>query len=309
MIIGIVLLIILAFIIGLYLIYRYAFGVNSRRLAADDEVPHADRYEEYAKYVHDRIQVIQAVPFEKMMITARDGVKLYGRYYHRADEAPVVLMFHGYRSSSLRDGMGAFRFTEECGYNILMVDQRAHRESGGRSITFGVKERYDCLDWIAHLKATLGEDTKMILIGLSMGASTVLMAAGLELPENVQGIIADCGYSTPKDILSEVIKKMRLPVAPVYFLVRLSGIIFGGFDVESASAKEALKHCKVPVLLIHGEADDFVPCEMSKANYEACGSEKELFLVPGAGHGMSYMTDTEGYVERFKGFLQKYFAE
>ena len=148
----------------------------------------------------------------------------------------------------------------------------------------------------------------MILIGLSMGASTVLMASGLNLPENVKGIIADCGYSTPKDILSEVIKKMHLPVAPVYFLIRLSGRIFGGFDVEGASAREALQSCEVPVLFIHGEADDFVPCQMSKDNFDACKGEKELFLVPSAGHGMSYMTDTEEYVKRFKGFLQRNFA-
>lgn len=304
-IIGIVIVVI---ILGMYMLYRHVFGVNPRRLAADDEVPSADRHKDYAEYVHERVQVIGAVPFEGLTMTARDGTTLYGRYYHRADGAPLVLMFHGYRSSCIRDGMGAFRFTEECGYNILMVDQRAHRNSGGRSITFGVKERYDCLDWIYYMREKLGEETKMILIGLSMGASTVLMASGLNLPENVKGIIADCGYSTPKDILSEVIKKMHLPVAPVYFLIRLSGRIFGGFDVEGASAREALQSCEVPVLLIHGEADDFVPCQMSKDNFDACKGEKELFLVPGAGHGMSYMTDTEEYVKRFKGFLQRYFA-
>lgn len=291
----------------LYLIYRHAFGVNPRRLAADDEVPSAEKYAEYAKYVHDRIQVIQGIPFQEMRITARDGVKLYGRYYHRADGAPVVLMFHGYRSSCLRDGMGAFRFTEECGYNILMVDQRAHRSSGGRTITFGVKERYDCLDWIEHLRKTLGEDTKMILIGLSMGASTVLMAAGLDLPQNVKGIIADCGYSSPKEILQSVIRSMRMPVSLTYPLVRLSARIYGRFDPDSASVGEALAKAKVPVLLIHGEDDGFVPCEMSRKNYEACASEKEIFIVPGADHGMSYMTDTPGYVEKFKGFLQKHF--
>lgn len=293
--------------ITLYFIYLYAFGVNSRRLAADDEVPNEEQHKEYAKSVREKIKMIQNTPFQEMIIRARDGVKLYGRYYHRIDGAPLVLMFHGYRSSCLRDGMGAFRFTKECGYNILMVDQRAHRNSGGRTITFGAKERYDCLDWIEHMRATVGKDTKMILIGLSMGAATVLMAAGLELPENVKGIIADCGYSSPKEILQAVIRSMKLPVKPTYFLVRLSAKIFGRFDPDSVSAGEALAHAKVPVLFIHGEADNFVPCEMSKRNYEVCASEKEIFIVPGADHGMSYMTDTPGYVAKFKGFLQKHF--
>ena len=293
----------------LYSIYRYAFGKNEKRVAADDEVPNEELYPEYAKDVRVKIQKIKEEPFQELRITARDGVSLYGRYYHRKDGAPLVLMFHGYRSSCVRDAMGAFRFTRECGYNILMVDQRAHRNSGGKTITFGAKERYDCLDWILHMKNFCGEETKMILIGLSMGASTVLMAAGLDLPENVKGVIADCGFSSPKEILECAIKGMRLPVKLVYPLVRLSARLYGGFDPDSVSATEALGKAKVPILFIHGEADNFVPCDMSRKNYEACVSEKELFTVPGADHGMSYMTDTSGYVERFKGFLQKKFAE
>ncbi len=290
----------------LYMIYRHAFGVNSKRLAADDEVPEAEKYAEYAQYVHERIEEIKKTPFQEMRIKARDGVSLYGRYYHRKDGAPVILMFHGYRSSALRDAMGAIRFTEECGYNILVVDQRAHKNSGGKTITFGVKERYDCLDWMLHLRNTFGEDTRMFLIGLSMGASTVLMASGLDLPENVRGIIADCGYSSPKEILRHVIKGMKLPVGPVYSLVRLSAKIYGGFDPDETSAEEALAKAKVPVLLIHGEDDSFVPCSMSRKNHEACASEKELLIVPGADHGMSYMTDTKKYVETFVGFMKKY---
>ena len=295
------------FLLILYLVYRHAFGVNPKRLAADDEVPESEKYVEYAKYVHDQIEMIRQVPYQEKRIKAHDGVELYGRYYHRADGAPVVLMFHGYRSSCLRDGMGAFRFTQECGYNILMVDQRAHRMSGGRTITFGIKEHYDCLEWIKHIKAEHGDDTKIILIGLSMGATTVLMAAGHELPDNVKGIIADCGYSSPKDILQSVIKDMKLPVKFTYFFVRLSAIIYGGFDPESFSAEEMLKNAKVPILFIHGEGDRYVPCEMSRKNYVACASEKELLLVPGADHGMSYMTDTPRYVEKFKGFLIEHF--
>lgn len=290
----------------LYMIYRHAFGANPKRLAADDEVPEAEKYVEYTKYVHNTIKEIKKVPFQEMRIRARDGVELYGRYYHRKNGAPIILMFHGYRSSCLRDAMGAFRFTEECGYNILMVDQRAHRNSGGKTITFGVKERYDCLDWILHLKETFGEDTKMFLIGLSMGASTVLMASGLDLPQNVCGIIADCGYSSPKEILQSVIKGMKLPVKLAYFFVRLSARIYGGFDLHAASATEAVAKSKVPILLIHGEEDSFVPCEMSRKNYEACASVKELLIVPGADHGMSYMTDTKRYVDTFVGFMKKY---
>ena len=251
--------------------------------------------------------MIKETESEKWTITAHDGVKLVANYYHNADGAPVVIMFHGYRSSAVRDGMGAFKVCKEAGYNILMVDQRAHRESGGKCITFGVKERYDCVDWIYEVCKKCGKDVKIILIGLSMGASTVMMATGLDLPENVKGVIADCGYSAPKDILQAVIKMMKLPVRLAYPFVKLSAKIYGKFDLEGASATEALSKCKVPILFIHGEADELVPCDMSRANYEACASEKELFTVPDAGHGMSYLLDVDGYMAKFKGFLQKHF--
>ena len=141
-----------------------------------------------------------------------------------------------------------------------------------------------------------------------MGASTVMMATGLKLPDNVKGVIADCGYSAPKDILQAVIKMMKLPVRLAYPIVRLSAKIYGKFDLESASATEALAKSKVPILLIHGEADELVPCEMSRTNYEACNAEKELFTVPGAGHGMSYLTNVEDYMGKFRGFLEKNFS-
>lgn len=293
----------------LYFIYKYAFGADAKRLADDTEIPNEEKYKDHVEGIHRNIQEIKDSTFEKWTITACDGTKLVGKYYHQADGAPVVLMFHGYRSSAIRDGMGAFKACKEDGYNILMVDQRAHRESGGKCITFGVKERYDCVDWIHEICRKCGKDVKIILIGLSMGASTVMMATGLDLPQNVKGVIADCGYSTPKDILQTVIKMMKLPVRLTYPFVKLSAKIYGKFDLEGASATEALAKCKVPILFIHGEADELVPCEMSRTNYEACASEKELYTVAGAGHGLSYLTNVDVYMGKFKGFLQKNFAD
>lgn len=299
----------LVLLLGLYFLYRYVFGANSKRLAGDDEIPYGERYQKYQRFVSDNIREFKEASYEETWIVARDGTKLFGRYFHIADGGPVILMFHGYRSSAYRDAMGAFQISKQCGYNILVVDQRAHHRSGGRTITFGVKERYDCMDWIAYVKERFGKETKIFLVGLSMGAATVLMAAGLGLPDNVKGIMADCGYSTPKDILCSVIKSMKLPIQPVYFLVHLSAIIFGAFDPNSASAYEALKQCKVPVLFIHGEADSLVPCEMGKANYEVCEARKELFLVAEADHGMSYLHDVAKYMEVTKTFIKHSFEE
>lgn len=137
------------------------------------------------------------------------------------------------------------------------------------------------------------------------GAATVLMAGGLNLPRNVVGIVADCGYSSPAAIIRKVIRDQHLPIFPVYQLIRLGGKLLGGFDLESATVTDALAHCDIPVLLIHGGDDRFVPCEMGHENYAHCAARsKQLLVVPGAGHGLSYMVDREAYLAALESFLR-----
>ena len=292
----------------LYL-YDYVFHGTKRRQPVNQDEPMGTEFGEYAEVINKCIEDFKKIPYEKVTIRSRDGIRLAGRYYHFNDNAPVSIIFHGYRGNVARDGCGGFRMSRDNGFNVLLINQRAHFESGGRTITFGVKERYDCLDWIEYVRDRFGKDTPVLLMGLSMGAAVVLMAGGLDLPSNVKGIFADCGYTSPKEILQTVIKQMKFPVKISYFFVRLSAIIFGGFDPEEASAKEALKNCKVPVLIIHGEADDFVPCRMSHDNYDACASRKEILTIPGAGHGMSYCIDSEAYVNAVQKFIDSIMNE
>ena len=139
-----------------------------------------------------------------------------------------------------------------------------------------------------------------------MGSSTVLMAAGeSELPESVAGIICDCGYTSPRDIIRTVIRSYRLPVSVCYPMVRLAGRVLGRFDVEECSALEAGRRASVPALFIHGEADDFVPCRMGRDNYAAYAGPKKLVTVPGAGHGLSYVVDTEKCQKALNEFLDR----
>jgi fermentation-respiration switch protein FrsA (DUF1100 family) len=193
----------------------------------------------------------------------------------------------------------------ELGHNTLLVDQRAHGKSGGKSITFGIKERYDCLDWINYVSDRFGPDTKIILSGLSMGGATVLMASELDLPKNVVGIMADCPYSSPKEIIKQECKKMKLPPNIAYPFVRLGAIIFGKFDPSASTAKDAVSKAKIPILIIHGENDDFVPCSMSRDIYNACVSDKTLVTIPKASHGISYIIDRPLYEKNVSEFLGK----
>ena len=148
-----------------------------------------------------------------------------------------------------------------------------------------------------------GPDVRIYLTGISMGASTVLMAAGKPLPKNVVGIIADCGFTSARQIMYEVIRGMGLPPKFCFPFVKLGARIFGHFDLEETSALEAMEKCDLPVFFVHGEGDDFVPCWMSRTMFQACKSPKYLFTVPGSGHGLAYPADKEGYLKAARSFF------
>lgn len=302
-IIGILIILILGIS---YYSYRMAFYSGAKNPAEYKlKLPKGEIYQREYDRAISYIKVLNEMDYEKVRIKAHDGTPLAARYYHVSDGAPVHIEFHGYRSRATTDFCGINVLVRELGHNTLLVDQRAHGESGGKTISFGIKERLDCLDWINYTLDRFGKDTKIILSGLSMGAATVLMASELELPQNVVGIMADCPYSSPKDIIKQECGKMGLPPKLAYPFVRLGGMIFGGFDPSSATAKSAVGKAKVPILIIHGEADDFVPCSMSREIIDACASDKTLITIPLAGHGISYITDRPLYEKSVEEFLKK----
>lgn len=239
---------------------------------------------------------------EQVEIKSYDGTLLRGKYYHFKDGVPVDIIFHGYRSKAENDCGGGFVLARDLGHNVLLPDQRAHSASGGNVITFGIKERYDCLEWIKYISERFN-DVKIVISGVSMGAATVLMASDLDLPKNVKGIIADCAYSSPEEIIMLESKKMGFSQKIAKPFILFTARVLGGFDLRETSPCDALKNAKIPVLVIHGEDDRFVPFSMCKPIYEACATPKKLFTVKGAGHGLSYLVDEEGYkneVNKFK---------
>ncbi len=297
-VIAIILVLIVAFFALCIYCYRYAFKTSVKRQSKEHDVPPSP----YKEKIIDNINSLLIKPFESVETMSFDGLRLRGRYYEIGPDAPIAVIMHGYRSNYCRDGNGGFKICSEYGLNVLLPDQRAHGKSEGKTITFGVKERYDCLSWVNYILNRFGKDTKIILVGLSMGASTVMMASDLA-PQNVKGIISDCGFSSPKEILTEVARQMHLPAKAAYFFTRLSARVFGSFDPESSSATKSLKNTNIPTLFIHGEDDDYVPCHMSRLCFDACNSEKYILTVPKASHGMSYYIDTKGYTDTVNKFL------
>lgn len=297
--------VLLAVLIIAYICYRMAFYEPDRKPQPRDhvDVPQGKAYEPFRDAIVNWTLETRAMPREDMYITAFDGLKLHGRYYEYAPGAPIELMMHGYRGTAERDLSGGVQRCFKLGRSALIVDQRCSGESGGNVITFGIHEHRDCLSWVSHMITRFGPDVKIILTGISMGAATVLTAAGKPLPENVIGVLADCGYDSAKNIIQKVIGDMGLPPKLAYPFVKLGARLFGHFDLEETSPLEAMKTCSVPVILFHGENDDFVPCQMSRNIYEACPSRKKLVTVPGAGHGLSYPTDPEGYRQALQEFF------
>lgn len=297
-----------AFLLPLaYVSYRKIYCVRREKTQNPYRLPKGEQFEERKEQMVRLIDHVASLPYEEVYAESFDGLKLFGRYYEIAPDAPVQILFHGYHSSSLRDFSGGLPLALKSGCNVLLVDQRAHGRSEGKILTMGIWERKDVLTWVRWVLDRQGEQTKIVLTGVSMGAATVLMASGLDLPEQVKGIIADSGYSSQKEIICKVMKDFGIPRI-LYPFTRLGAGIFGHFDPDETSAEKALKGCKVPVLFIHGEDDRFVPCEMSRKNYKACAADKTLLTVPGAGHGISYLVDYDRYAQAVQNFLHQVLA-
>lgn len=273
------------------------------------QLPPGDICEEHQRAMIGWMKETREMPCERVSITSFDGLTLRGKYYECKKGAPIELLFHGYQGNSERDLCGGVQRCFSIGRNALLVDHRASGESDGNVISFGINEKKDCLRWIDFVIEKFGKDVKIILGGISMGASTVLMAAGEALPENVVCVVADCGYSSAKEIIQKIVTDMGLPVKFVYPFIKLGAKIFGNFNLEETSPVQAMETCQTPILLFHGDADDFVPFTMSEKIYAACKCKKRFVLVKGAGHGFAYPTDVEGYLRALTEFEQECYAE
>ncbi len=222
-----------------------------------------------------------------LFIKSYDGLTLHGEYIKSDQQSgKIIILFHGYRSMARNDFCCAMPYYNSLGLDIILVDQRSHGKSEGKLITFGVKERKDVCSWVEYAKKTYGEDKRIFIGGMSMGSSTVMMAS--DIVDGVSGIVADCGFTSPKEIVQIVAKKrFKLPKWCVT-LVGLFARVFGGFDY-AYSSKTSLSKTKVPILFIHGSKDDFVPCYMTEENFDACSSKKAKIIASGAPHGYSFL--------------------
>lgn len=266
----------------------------------------------FGRYADRAIPVLKKMrdaACDEVSVRSFDGLLLSGRFYRAENPKGVFILVHGYRSCGFYDFCGIFDFLRQEGYHILLIDQRAHGKSQGRYIGYGIPERGDCLRWTKWVSSHY-PSLPVFLYGVSMGCASVLMASGFSLPENVRGIVADCGYTKPVEIFKSVAgTNFRLPrivSRPLIFVtVRLCRLV-AGFSPDAYSTLDAMKNNRLPVLFIHGKRDRFVPFRMTLENYRVCRAEKELFPVENASHAMSVFEAPEMYRAKLKAFTDKY---
>lgn len=294
----------LAFCIVSYCICRAAFLTVPKRRPDPFELPRSRQFDPYRAEHRAGVERLLREEHEAVQTTSFDGLRLSGKYYHRTDGGPVAICVHGWRSTGVRDFSGGAQFLLEQGWNVLLIDQRGQGDSQGRAMTFGVKERLDCLSWVNWAVERFGREVRLVLYGVSMGGATVLMAAGLDLPENVCCVVADSPYSSPAKIIKKVCRDRGIPPTAAWPFLYVGARLFARFDLNEVTAADAVRRTKVPVLIIHGSDDRFVPCAMSAEIAEASPlAQRQVF--PGAGHGVSFLADRPRYEALLRDFLRR----
>lgn len=264
-------------------------------------------WEQYMPFILEKREWIRTCGYKEHTIESFDGLKLRAKYIK--SDIPThktIIAVHGYKSCGTYEFAAIASMYHDHGYNVLLLDDRAHGDSEGKYIGFGTLDRYDVRSWTEYVCEKIDPKAKIYLHGISMGGSSVLMSGGLGLCENVLGIIADCAFTSAWEVMVSIFqKKSAVPVKPILKAASAVCKKTAGYAFDEASTLDAVQNITVPVLFIHGAADIFVPPEMSQRNYDACVSKKRLVFFENAGHAESFYAAPEMYEKTVLGFINE----
>ena len=301
----IIAIVLLCIVSGVYTFFAACLRRKELPWLVEEEIKQTP-YGKYYDYISQSNQWLVDHSFQEITTQSYDGLTLYARWVPAEKPRGTVLFAHGYRSTVLVDVGTAFEYFHNLGMNLLIPDHRSHGKSEGKYITFGVKESRDMVSWMEYHNQHFG-DFPIVLDGVSMGAATVMYVPRLNYPPNLKAMIADCGFTSPKDIISVVFRNVtHLPAIPSIWIADLCARLFAGFGLYECDSRKTLKDSQIPIVMAHGTADDFVPCEMSKEGFAACKAPKELLLAKDAGHGLSFLKEREKYVKLIEAMLNHY---
>ncbi len=289
--------------------YRRTMMRNNAKVELTMKMAETD-WSQYAPMLAQRKEAMLGKLHRDVFIQSWDGLRLHGTYFPIGEEKKVVICFHGYTSEGMKDYIALSDYYLNRGYSMLLIDARSHGKSEGRYIGFGCLDRKDALKWIDWVIEQCGHTVRIVLHGTSMGGATVLMTSGLELPEQVRGVVSDCAFTSPKEVFTHVLHSMyHLPAFPVIYLADLVNRKLAGYGMDECNAAREVARAKVPILMIHGDGDTFVPSRMCDKIYANCTSPKRKLIVKGAAHAESYYKDTAAYEEALGDFLKEILGE
>lgn len=238
---------------------------------------------------------------------AFDGLRLVARELRAEQQTDLwVVCIHGFSGSGLNLGVAAKHWHDR-GYHVLLPDLRGSGDSEGEYYGMGWLDRLDIIQWIKGVILKKDPGARIVLHGVSMGAATVMMTTGEQLPTNVRAAIEDCGYTSVWAEFTIQLKKVfHLPQFPIMHIANGMAKRRAGYSFKEASSVAQVKKSKTPTLFIHGDADTFVPFFMLDEVYGAAACEKEKLVVHGAQHGESVTLEPALYWGTAEAFIEKY---
>ena len=283
--------------------YRRTMMRNNAKVERTMKMAGTD-WSQYMPLIGERKEYLLSRPHRDVFCQSEDGLKLHAAFFPGTDAGKLVICFHGYTSEGMKDYIALSDYYLKRGFGMLLVDARAHGQSEGRYIGFGCLDRKDALKWIGWAIRECGAKVQILLHGTSMGGATVLMTSGLKLPEQVKGIISDCAFTSPKYVFTHVLHSMyHLPAFPVIQIADYLNRKKAGYGMDECNAAREVRKAAVPILLIHGDADTFVPSSMCGEIYENCSSAKMKLIIKGAAHAESYYKDMDAYEGALNNFI------
>jgi hypothetical protein len=245
----------------------------------------------------------QQVTAQPVQMPSDDGLWLAGTYYQQEGSHKWAIVIHGYRGTSANMVSYAQRYYN-AGYQVLAPDLRASGASEGDYLGMGWLDKEDMLRWVGWICAR-DPNAQIVLHGVSMGAATAMMTAGLETPRAVCAFVEDSGYTSVWELFRyELCENWRLPAFPLLYAANGLVLLRAGYEFRTASALEQVKRCTKPMLFIHGDKDTFVPYAMLRRLYDAKpGTNKQLLVAEGAGHGQAALALGDAYWKAVFDFL------
>lgn len=297
--------VLVVFFLASLIVFLIIFYSPMKNQNDDFVFPKALHIKEMPEEIKGAIKELNHINFENVVVEAKDKVILHAQMYVQDFSKPVIILFHGYRGTPFRDFNEQILYLMKRGYNLLIVNQRAHLNSNTHITTLGIKEKYDGMLWVDFALNYFGKNCKMILFGLSMGASTVLFMTTIGIPKNVVGIIADSPYLSFEEIIKYTSKTRHFPPRIIYLLALVGAYLFGHFRLNDVNVPKALQTTETNILILHGLSDRIVPAYMTESLSKISNKKIKRVTFEGAEHCSAFFTNKQKYNEELEVFLHK----